>query len=226
VRSTVGRTQALCLGVLLLAAAALQSSAGARPPSAEGTQIVTLAVDRFYDESTKLHRFHFSGRVSSLTPGEYVAVLYRKCGQAFSTAVAGTSTTGSGVWGASPIVGLAAGSGTFRARWKNELSRPVTLRPPLDVRAEELGGGKVRVTVFTYEVPHDLRGRLVFLQRLKNGRWSDVRGAKLRRGPSGYWRTYVANFTYAERGATLRAVVPKKSTAPCFTRGATKRWTS
>jgi hypothetical protein len=95
--------------IVLLAAVVLQTSAGAQPASTETAQTVTLAVERFYDKSTKLHHFFFTGAVSSRTAGEYVAVLYRRCGQSFSTAVAGATTQGNGVWAACEVVSTGRG---------------------------------------------------------------------------------------------------------------------
>lgn len=200
-------------------------------PSAFGVraapQTVTLSVQRFFHEGTQLHQFHFSGAVSSGKSGEYVTVLLRKCGQSFETTVGGTSTRENGLWGTGPSVPLQAGSGTYRARWKKDVSPLVKLRPPITVEAETLRGGKIRVKVTAWEVSHDLRGHAVVLQRLRGGTWSEVQRSKLRKDPAGgLWISYVATFTYGARGATLRAFVPAKSAAPCFTRGASKKWTS
>jgi hypothetical protein len=190
-------------------------------------ETVTLSVERFFDQSTKLFHFHFRGRLSSPDAGEYVAVLHKKCGQPFATAVAGATSEAGGIWGASPNVSLVAGSGTYQARWKDDVSAVVTVRPPIDVRAEPRGNGKIRVRVTTYEALQDLRGRVVVLQRLQGGRWTDAQRARLKKDPnSSFWASYLATFTYPERGATLRAAVPAKSAAPCFKRGATKKWSS
>ena len=209
------------VALALLAAATLTSSVGAR------AQTVTLSVQRFFHQQTQLHQFHFSGAVSSGKSGEYVTVLIRKCGQSFETSVAGASTRENGLWGAGPSVPLQAGSGTYRARWKRDVSPPVTLRPPIGVEAERRRGGRVRVAVTAWEVAHNLSGRAVVLQRLRAGKWSDVRQAKLRRAAGGsYWPQYVATFTYRERGAVLRATVPANTVGKCFKPGATKKWTS
>lgn len=200
-------------------------------PSALGVRVapqtVTLSVQRFYHDQTKLHQFHFSGAVSSGKSGEYVSVVLRKCGQKFATAVAGTSTRENGLWGAGPNVVLQAGSGTYRARWKKDVSPPVTLRPPIGVEAERLEGGKIRVTVTTWEITQELRGRTVVLQRLAGGKWRDAQLAKLRKDPTAdFWISYVATFTYRAKGASLRAAVPATTAGKCFKPGATKKWTS
>jgi hypothetical protein len=210
--------------VAVVGAALLAPAGGARP---ESPALVTLAVDRFFDQRTGIHQFFFSGAISSKTADEYVTVMYARCRQSFSTAVAGAATDQLGRWGASPSIVLVAGAGTYRARWKDDVSTPVVLRPPLDVRAKKLGGGRVRVTVPTYEAAEILTGRIVVLQRLRGGTWSTVQRARLAKDPAGVgWPTYVATFTYRERGAVLRAVIPASSAAPCFKRGASAKWTS
>jgi hypothetical protein len=205
----------------------LQTAAGGGPTRVESPDTVTLSVRRFYDKTTELHHFHFQGRLSSPSAGEYVAVMHRKCGQSFATAVAGATSEAGGIWGASPTVSLVAGSGTFQARWKNDLSPLVTLRPPIDVRAEPRRDGTIRVVVTTYEVLQDLRGRTVVLQRLNRGTWSNLQRARLKKDPrSSYWSSFVATFTFRDRGVALRAAVPAKTAGPCFKAGATTKWSS
>lgn len=208
------------VALALLAAAALASSVGARP------QTVTLSVQRFFHQQTQLHQFHFSGAVSSGKSGELVTVLLKKCGQRFETSVAGTTTRENGLWGAGPSIPIQAGSGTYRARWKRDFSPPVTMRPPIGVEAERRKGGKIRVTVTAWETPQNLRGAVVLLERLKAGKWSEVRRARLAPVEAGYWPAFAATFTYRVRGAVLRAAVPAKTAGKCFKPGATKKWTS
>lgn len=215
------RRVALLFALVALSEAGAHVSSGTA--STESGKSVTLAVQRSYNASSRLYGFRFSGAISRRAAGEYVVVLLQKCGQSFSTAVAGTSTDARGFWQTGPSAPLWAGSGTYQARWKNDLSKPVLLRPAIDVQATKRAGGKIRVTVTTYEVPQNLNGRVVVLQRLEGGKWSDVRRAKLGDDPNrGYLPSYAATFT-VPRGWTVRARVPAKTAAPCFKPSATEK---
>lgn len=215
------------LAVAAVATTVAGASAAAEPGAPKATQVVTLSVARSYDASRRATAFGFSGAVSSRRAGEYVAVLLEKCGQSFSTAVAGTTTQAGGKWAAAPATPLYAGSGTYQARWRSEVSKPVRLRPPVDVQATTFTGGEVDVVVTTFEVAQSLAGRVVVLQRLQGGGWTDVQRARLARNPQpDYWASFVATFRYSGRGATLRVFVPKKTAAPCFRRSSSTKWTS
>ena len=154
--------------------------------------------------------------------------MYQRCGQSFGTAIAGTQTDASGLWRTDPTSPFFAGAGTFEARWKEERSASVRVRPPIDLTAVDLGKGKALVTVSTYDIQQDLKGKPVLLERLRNGTWSVVRRGKLAQDLSGtsYGASWVFRFTYPARGATLRASVPAATAAPCFTRATTNKWKS
>ncbi len=210
----------------MLATVALQAAA-AGPRSPEASELVTLAVDRFYDDTTKSHHFHFTGAISPRATGEYVAVLYQRCGQSFGTSVAGTTTVGGGAWGASPNVTLVAGSGTYTARWKDDVSKPVRVHPPLGILVSRRGTGRIRVSVTPYEIPQSMHGRVAVLQRLQAGKWRNVRRSKLAlERKSGSWQSYGATFSYPVREATLRAAVPAVAASPCFSFSTSKKWRS
>jgi len=211
-------------GLAAIGVAAIHGPAGAT--TARAPQAVTLKVERYYFAPTKSHRFRFSGSISSRVAEEYVAVMHQRCDQSFATAVAGTQTDASGLWRTDPTSPLFAGAGTFEARWKEERSASVRVRPPIQLTAVNLGKGKARVTVSTYDIQQDLKGRAVVLERLRNGTWSEVRRGKLARDAGGGYASWVFTFTYPVRGATLRASVPAATAAPCFARATTKKWKS
>jgi hypothetical protein len=115
------------------------------------------------------------------------------------------------------------GSGTYRARWLQELSVPVRLRPAIGVEASRRSN-HIRVSVTTYDILQDLHGRAVVLQRLRSGRWSTVARARLVVAPvTGGFVRYAARFRSATRGAILRVHVPATSAAPCFRAATTAR---
>lgn len=108
-------------------------------------------------------------------------------------------------------------SATYKARWKGQLSTPVSFRSKILVDLTKQGGGRFLVTVTTRDVQQDLRGRIVVLERWRAGKWSALDRARLAPDPAGgLWASSIATFTVRERGWTVRARVPAKTAAPCF----------
>jgi hypothetical protein len=209
------------LAVALFLAAAVGVALAPAPAGAQREQ-VTLRMERFWSEACRCYKFRFAGTIASAAANEYVAVLQQKCGQTFSTSIAGTSTREGGFWEAEsngPVAG-----GMFRARWNNQLSDPVTHRADLPIWLTQLGGGRVRVDVTLFDLSLKLKGRFVELQRLSAGQWIRVRRARfvVMRGRTGF----SATFTVKQRGLTLRAFIPAESAAPCYAPTASKTWTS
>jgi hypothetical protein len=203
---------------LLVAAAtaALAATAGGAPAAD-----VTLRVERFWSEACRCYKFRFAGAISSRAANEYVTVVQQKCGKSFSTSVAGTTTREGGFWEVEsngPV-----GGGTFRARWNNSLSDPVSHRQDLSVLITRLGGGRVRVGVTSFDLPLKLKGKIVELQRPSAGQWTRVRRARFSVRRPG---SFSATFTVKRRGLTLRAFVPAESAAPCYAATASKTWSS
>jgi hypothetical protein len=207
---------AAALVLSVAAVGALVATAGGAP-AAE----VTMRVERFWSEACRCYKFRFSGTISSRAANEYVSVVQQRCGTNFSTSVAGTSTREGGVWEAEsngPV-----GSGTFRARWNNQLSDPVTHRAEISIQLTQLGGGRVRVEVYSFQSPLKLKGKVVELQRLSAGQWMRIRRARFSaRRPA----VFSTTFTVKRRGSTLRAFIPAESAGPCYSATASKTWTS
>jgi hypothetical protein len=212
------------LSVALLVIAVAAAAAGLASPADAQREQVTLRVERFYDHACRCYKFRFAGAIASGAANEYVAVVQQTCGQTGSTAIAGASTREGGFWEVESN-GPTAASATFRARWNNHLSDPVTHRGDVPIWIAQLGGGRVRVDVTPFSsLPLRLKGRFVELQRLSAGQWTRVRRARfvVRRGGAGF----SAAFTVKRRGLTLRAFVPAQSAAPCYAATASKTWTS
>jgi hypothetical protein len=210
------RLTAAVLVVAVATAAALAATAGGVPAAD-----VTLRVERFWSEACRCYKFRFAGTISSGAANEYVSVVQQKCGTSFSTSVAGTSTREGGFWEVEsngPV-----GSGTFRARWNNHLSDPVTHRQDLSIWITQLGGGRVRVGVNSFGLPLKLKGKFVELQRLRAGQWTRIRRARFSVRRPG---SFSATFTVRTRGLTLRAFVPAESAAPCYAATASKSWST
>jgi hypothetical protein len=198
---------------------ALASTAPAVP-----TENVTLTVGRIFDQP-KVFRLRFSGFISSGAGNEYVAVVHQKCGNSSSTrTIAGATTREDGSWEVIPAeYDSPPQSGTFRARWKGHLSKPVTLRPPVRVLVAKLRARRYHVSVLA----DSLSGRFVALQRRTGGRWTHVRriGVAASAQPDGS-PFYTATVTVSTRGLKLRILVSKKTAAPCYLPAASKTFVS
>jgi hypothetical protein len=214
-----------------LAIAAVCAGVASATSAAGRAQSVTLAFLRYYDTACLCYKARLSGQVSNSQAGEYVIVLRHYCGRSQSTAtsVAGATTRAGGFWEAE-LSGVSRpdliASETYRARWKNTLSEPVTFRGPLGLSAARLKNGNQRVTVFSsFNNPVSLKGRPVVLQRRTGAGWRRVATARLAPHPVKYY-TFAATFSVPRRGWTLRALVPAKSAAPCFVASYSEPWKS
>jgi hypothetical protein len=203
--------------------------AGEAPRAPARGEAVSIAFQRYYDAACRCYKLRFFGQVSSGAENEYVSVMYKPCRGSFSTAITGAQTTAGGGWEVVPD--YPPGAGEFRARWNDELSEPVTYRPPLVPNVVKRPKGAYRVEVYSFVPPGGkpviLTGRSIELQRLKAaGEWSRIRRGKLIGfGSNLYNRTYFANFT-VPRGLTLRAFVPAKTALPCWSAAVSKTFKS
>jgi hypothetical protein len=117
-------------------------------------------------------------------------------------------------------------SESYRARWKGQLSPPVTFVGKLAISRSRLSRSRSRVSVFTStNNPVTLKGRQIVLQRKVGDSWQRIASARLSPHRVKYY-TFVATFTVPRRGWTLRALVPAKSAAPCFRASVSEEWTS
>jgi hypothetical protein len=208
------KTAAVVVGGVLLCVLLPSASAAPGTPA----QSVTLTVVRTFDQPTRSHRLRFSGAISSGQAGEDVTVMQQTCGYSFATAVAGAQTRAGGVWDAEPNPGLISPSATYRARWRDEQSEPVTIRPEIPVffvgPFPKRGQYFARVTIGN--VQQNLRGRPVILQRRRSGKWATLKRVRLTFDTAGFQLSFIAKFRIPQRGWTLRVLVPAKTAAPCF----------
>jgi hypothetical protein len=198
---------------------------GAAAPAQE----VTLRVDRYFDPMCNCIRARFTGTLSNGRAGEYITVMEQRCGGArFSTAMAAATTGPGGHWEATPSFYYTAAPllpGTFRARWKTELSEPVAFRPPLriTVRRERRGRGRFLTLVPAHAT---LRGEFLELQRLVGGQWKRIKYLRINPRNISYGGSYWAKFAVRTEGWTLRVLAPPETTLPCYTAGATQTFRS
>lgn len=137
----------------------------------------------------------------------------RECGYDGFRVVEGTTTTAGGAW----TIDIPRTIGVWRARWNDRHSTTVSIRAPIHVSATKVPGRrawKVAIPRFSGARAYDYHGRIVELQRrTAAGRWVLVRRARLRATST----AYEAVFPVPTRGLTLRALVPARTAAPCFT---------
>jgi hypothetical protein len=219
----------LAPALLVIAAAATLAATAGGVPAAE----VTLRVERYFDPAcTPLpgmapspnrggcHRLRFAGTISSGAAGEYVSVLHQRCGSTGpGTSLVGAQTKERGAW--DTFWGVT--SGTFRARWNNNMSDPVRFRDSVRISVTKLSGFSHRVSV---SGDQDMKGRIIELQRLVGGQWRLFRRARLVDDRITYGVNSTATFAVRKRGLVLRAFVPAKSAAPCYLPTASEQWTS
>lgn len=215
----IARALAL-LAVVVAAAGGLAASDAGSAPATD----VTLTVQRV-TQSPGLYRYRFSGQIAGSAAGEYVAVMQQRCGYSYSTAVAGAQTRPGGFWEVEvkPESSAAiATSATFRARWREALSNPVTILQPIYVQARRL-----RPSLFAVYVSgskEDLTRRTVILQRFRGGMWSGIQRGRLTRVAQS--TLFQLRFTVKARGWTLRARVPKATAGKCLAPAVSETWTS
>jgi hypothetical protein len=210
--------------------AALQAPAAAGPQgSATASQSVTLFFVRVFDVACNCYKARVSGQVSNGKAGEDVVVLQQYCGRA-PRSVAAATTRGGGAWQtevgpvARPDLPVAE---SYRARWDTMVSAPVRFVGRLEsVSGKRLRSGRQEVDVVTPNVnPVSLQGRPLVLQRRIGIQWRRIASARLVTHRTRFY-TFAANFTVPRRGWVLRALVPAKTAAPCFSAAVSEPWRS
>jgi hypothetical protein len=177
--------------------------------AADFVAISTTAKAVKYDDP-----FFLSGVVSSSRGGETVVLERDDCGPVPWHAVGSVSTGFDGVW---RVRGLAEGNSRFRARWREAVSEPVTVKLRPELTLTRAKGEGFQVDVLAYKSFPD---RLVVLQRFKSGGWATIGRARLKR--AGGLRVYDSRAVFrakVRRGATLRAVLSVREAGPCYTAG-------
>jgi hypothetical protein len=225
------------VALLLIAAGGASFAIAAATATGAAAQRVTLAVERVFDPVCQplpgqapsaargCTRLRFTGTISSGAANEYVAVLHQRCGvSGVGTSVVGAQTEERGSWEAT----WGAAAGTYRARWMDNAGRigtsePVRFRDSVPLSLTKLSSYRQRVSVTG---DHNMKGRIVELQRYSAGRWRLVRRTRLVRTGGSYATSSSATFIVRRRGLVLRAFVPAKSAAPCYTPTATDEWRS
>jgi hypothetical protein len=218
-------------GLALLVGSGLGFGLGSSltPTGQAAAQGVTMGFVRLYDPGCACYKARVFGSVSNGKADEYVVVLEEFCGRDSGRSIVAATTRAGGAWQAEIDIVPRPDSDTavsYRARWNDELSEPVTFRGRLSVAGKKLRTGRQLVTVGTPQVnPVNMKGRQIVLQRQVAGRWTRVASARLAPHRTRFY-TFTATFSVPRRGWKVRALVPSKAAAPCFSAQPSVPWVS
>jgi hypothetical protein len=153
----------------------------------------------------------FSGTLAPAAAGETISLEIKECGGGFGYHVfGGARTADGGAWSAIEYVGFPA---SFRARWKDAVSRPANVRMFADVRLLHAAPSR-RFPASVFSPFQNMHGRVIELQRQRpDGVWVRLGRARLERSGHGHWG---ATFVVRRRGLKLRAFLPQASATPCY----------
>ncbi len=204
-------------------------SDGPAPRAPTGADGVSIAFQRFWYSPGNYYALRFYGAISSGQADEYVAVMHKPCRATVSTAVAGATTTAGGGWEVQPS--FPPGAGEFRARWNDEVSEPVTYKPPLVPNVVKRpkrnvpSGGLFLCRPGCLARDHERALRRAAATKHCGTMDAHSPGKLVGFGANLYNRTYLAHFT-VPKGLTLRAFVPAKTAAPCWSSTVSKTFKS
>ena len=209
------RTSSLvACGLLALVAAGGSAAAPATP---------TMSVSWYHSPGAGTRLLAFSGTIPIERAGEDVTILVKECSATAYRAIAAARTDARGRWFKDEVWPVA--NGVYRVRWRNRLSNTAFLRNvALRLQVEKLGDRRAWRVTATTVAGHDMYRKRVLLQRQSGPGWRTIRTTRLRLGP--YPWTYVATFSVASSGLTLRALFPSATNAPCYAAAATAPWRS
>jgi hypothetical protein len=158
------------------------------------------------------------GRVASPNAGEPVTIQGKECGVpgAFFRAVGGTHTVAGGGWTVEQFVRTTT---VLRAVWREATSSTVTIRTRVSVALFERGRNRFDVTA--HAAVANLQRKRVLIQRLDRrvGTWRTVKSLTLSsEGFAGFGDRRGVRLDVPD-GTTLRAVMPRSQTGPCYLAG-------
>jgi hypothetical protein len=154
------------------------------------------------------------GGVSSGRTGETLTLQAKPCGASSFRNVYQLRTGPGGRWLSEYGPGV---NSVLRMRWKNTLSREVTVRQAPLVQLDQTSAGEFEVGVGSAGMMWRKR---VEIQQRRGGSWVRLRSVLLTKtyaspGQSGVWTD--ANFRLSvPRGTVLRAVLPAAQAKPCY----------
>jgi hypothetical protein len=196
------RLLAAVLGTLVLAASA---GAAAKPR-------VTIEANIHVSGGDDL--VLLNGRVSNGKAGEPVTIEADDCGPLSWRPAYRVRTAANGGWASNGDTNIDT---RYRARWKRFVSRTIRVdaRPQVTLRTNGIGF-YVEVRALDF-----FNGRTAVLQRyeVEARKWRDVARAKLHRAGSAAELGVSAGMFRSGAHGKLRAILPAKQAAPCYTTG-------
>lgn len=201
-------------------------------------EVVTLSL-RQYVNGNKVRVLVWYGQVSGSGGGERVEVQARDCGTKAFYKIAEAMPGPGGVYemeseSSVPPYGSIRWSAaqTYRARWGDQLSAPITgPKLPLKPWTEKVRGKRawrVHVNHNGFPLNLTLAGKQVVLERKRGQSWARYKTAALKQKASLKHGAYnhEAVFEVPTRGLTLRALVPAKTAGQCWLPGRSEPWRS
>ena len=194
----------------VIATLALAASAGAA-----GRPSVTITANTHISGGDEI--VLLNGMVSSRKAGEPVTIEADDCGPLSWRPAYRVRTAANGGWASNGDTNI---NTRYRARWKKAVSRVIRIdaRPLVILRTNGVG---FSVDVLALDF---FNGRTAVLQRydVEARKWRDVARTKLRRnGSAAELGRSSGTFRTGAHGK-LRAVLPAKQAAPCYTTGFSK----
>lgn len=190
--------------------------------------VLPMETQVYRESASQSLAIRFTGRLPVAAANERVVLRVRECNARFFRQVGGARTGAGGMWqmevGGGYGFPFSPSGSTYVVRWKDRATSPFTWRTRISPGVTKVGA-RARVEVNTgYATPiQNLTGREVILQRLSDGRYVDVRRAKLRALDA---RRFTATFALGTRGLTMRVLVPTRTARPCYNAGASGTFTS
>ena len=207
---------------------------GSAAPSAD----VSLNVST-YKNANGITATIFSGTVASDAAGQIVEIEGRDCGGQGFRSISSARTRPGGGWQVEnpepefPYRYSQWDSGiAYRARWNGRLSEPYVLRLPAPLNVIKVKGKKRAWRVYVSPPQPgtvSMKGKVVQLQRLRDRTWKTIGRKPLVFKPRlvyGGAFNHEVVFQIPRRGWRLRAILPAKHAAPCFTTGTSQQWRS
>jgi hypothetical protein len=201
------KSKSMRLAAVLLAALVLAAAAGAA-----GRPTVTISATAKVSGGDQI--VLLSGAVSNHKPGEPVTIEADDCGPLSRRPAYRVRTATQGGWASNGDTEI---NTRYRARWKKAVSRIIRVdaRPQVTLRTNGVGF-HVEVRALDF-----FNGRTAVLQRydVEARKWRDVARTTLHRAGSAAELGVSAGTFRGGAHGKLRAILPAKQVAPCYTTG-------
>ena len=209
--------------IALLLASAIGFSVGRWAVPSRGAAATSISIAaRPLEVTQTFDPLTLYGAIATGQAGEEITIEEHECGNpgGYHVVPLGTTTAGGGAW----VSQLKPGQGpsitaSYRARWKNGTSDPVTVRVHPFIFFNRVAANRFHLWISLQDI---LRGRTCLIQRFnsRTGRWDRVASFALRRVTGPYTVVYQSTVRLrVHHGWRLRAFVAKRTLGPCYLAG-------